>query len=123
MKTDDQAWRELQNHASAQLRGGFADRVLRTAHGPQAETWQQLRDHGAAQLSPTFATRVLRAARGIQSRAPSLFGQFALGAATAAACLVAVVYVHGRSLRLEEERNLAGWQQLAADAQDLDLSR
>jgi len=31
MKTEDQVWTELRRHASAQLRPGFADRVLRAA--------------------------------------------------------------------------------------------
>jgi len=41
-------------------------------------------------------------------------------AATAAVCLLAVVYLHARSIRLQDERNLLGWQQLAAESQDLD---
>ena len=122
MKTEDQAWRALQAHASAQLHRGFADRVLRFAHGPQAATWAQLRDHGAAQLRPSFAECVLRAARAVQAGMPSLFGQFAIGAATAAVCLLAVVFLHSRSNRLEAERNLASWQQLADEVQDPDAS-
>jgi hypothetical protein len=122
MKTENQAWRSLQAHASAQLRGGFADRVLRAARGPEAATWAQLRAHGAAQLRPGFAERVLRAARAVQAGVPSLFGQFAIGAATAAICLLTVVYFHSRAIRLAEERNLAGWQQLAAEVQDPDAS-
>jgi negative regulator of sigma E activity len=31
MKTEDQAWRDLRAHASAQLHTGFADRALRAA--------------------------------------------------------------------------------------------
>ena len=120
MKPEDHAWRDLRAHAAAQLRSGFADRVLRAAHGPDAAAWTQLQTHAAAQLRPGFAERVLRAARAVQAGVPSLSGQFALGAATAAICLLTVVYFHSRSLRLEEERNLAGWQQLAVDAQDLD---
>jgi hypothetical protein len=120
MKPEDHAWRDLRAHASAQLRGGFADRVLRAARGPEAATWDQLRAHGAAQLRPGFAERVLRAARAVQAGVPSLFSQFAVGAATAGICLLAVAYFHSRANRLEEERNLAGWQQLAAEVQDLD---
>lgn len=117
MKTEDHAWRDLQNHASAQLRHGFADRVLRTAHGPQASEWEALRAHGAAQLRPGFAERVLRAARQIKQGAPSLFDQLAFGAATVAICLAAVVYVHVRQTRAEEAQVLAGWQRLASEAQ------
>jgi hypothetical protein len=120
MKPEDHAWRDLRAHAAAQLRSGFADRVLRAAHGPDAAAWTQLQTHAAAQLRPGFAERVLRAARAVQAGVPSLYGQFALGAAIAAICLLTVVYFHSRSLRLEEERNLAGWQQIVADAQDLD---
>ena len=123
MKPEDHAWRELRAHAAAQLRGDFADRVLRAAHGPDAATWQQLNTHAAAQLRPGFADRVLRAARAVQASVPSLTGQFALGAVTAAVCLLTVVYFHARSTRLEEERNIADWQQLYADAQDLDAGR
>ena len=42
------------------------------------------------------------------------------GAATAAICLVAVVYLHSRNSRLESERNLAGWQQLADESDEAD---
>lgn len=120
MKPEDQAWRDLRAHASAQLHTGFADRVMRAAHGPTSAEWDRLHAHGAAQLRPGFAERVLRAARAVQSGMPSLFGQFAVGAATAGICLLAVVYFHSRAKSLEEERNLAGWQRLAAEVQDLD---
>ncbi|MEY2879183.1 MAG: hypothetical protein RLZZ15_1563 [Verrucomicrobiota bacterium] len=122
MKTEDQAWRELQDHAAAQLRGGFATRVLRAVHGPDARAWDHLQRHAGAQLAPGFATRVLLALRVARAGVPSLFSQFAVGAATGAACLVAVVYFHSRSTRLQEERNLADWQRLAAEVQDLDAT-
>ena len=92
MKPEDQAWRSLQTHAAAQLRGGFAERVL-------------------------------RAARAVQASVPTVFGQFAVGAATVAVCLLTVVYLHTRANRLAEERNLAGWQQLAAEVQDPESSQ
>jgi hypothetical protein len=122
MKTEDQAWRSLQAHASAQLRTGFADRVLRSAHGPDAAVWRQLQLHASAQIRPGFADRVLRAVRALPSSVPSLLDQFAFGAVTVAVCLLAVVFLHSRSTRLEEARNLASWQQLADVAQDLDQS-
>ena len=50
MKTEDQAWRDLQVHAAAHLRSDFADRTLRFAHGPAAREWEQLRTHAAARL-------------------------------------------------------------------------
>lgn len=122
MKTEDQAWRDLQAHASAQLRSGFADRAIRAARGPQAQTWRALNDHAARQIRPGFAERVLRAARAA-AEVPSLTSQFALSAATAAVCLAAVIFVQDRSAQLADERNLADWELIvmsANDAQDLD---
>ena len=122
MKPEEHAWRQLQSHAAAQLHRGFADRVLRAAHGPQAEAWRQLQSHAAAQLRPGFAARVLRAARQIPG-VPSLLDQFALCAVTLAVCLVTVVFVHSRRVRIEEERNLASWAQFADEVQDLEHYR
>jgi hypothetical protein len=119
MKPEEHAWRSLQQHASAQLGAGFADRVLRAANGPQAETWRQLAAHGAAQLRPGFAERVLRAARAVAD-VPSLASQVALSAATAALCLGAVLFVNDRIESEAEERNLAEWQRIVAVARDLD---
>lgn len=121
MKPEDQAWRSLQNHASAQLRNGFADRVLRAAHGPEAVTWQQLQARAAAELRPGFAERVLRAAREIPG-VPSLLDQFALSIGTAAVCALAIFFFDRQTTRIEDERNLASWQQLAAVAVDDDVS-
>lgn len=118
MKTDDPAWQALRQHAAKQLPGDFAGRVLRAAAGPQPEAWRQLQVQAAAQLRPGFAERVLRAARDFN--VPSLFNQFALGAVTVAVCLVAVVAVHSRSARLDEQIALAGWKQLAMEAQEID---
>src|SRR5471032_3277577 len=114
MKTESNAWRSLEEHAAAQLRSGFADRVLRASRDPSTATWQQLQDHAAGQLRPGFADRVLRAVR---NEFPSWLGQLALSAATATVCMLAVVYIHDRSARLEEERALADWRQLAAESQ------
>jgi hypothetical protein len=119
MKPESNAWRSLEEHASAQLRPGFADRVLRASRDPSPAAWQQLQEHAAAQLPLGFADRVLRAVR---NEIPSFLGQLALSAATAAVCLLAVVYLHDRSTRLEDERTLADWRQLAAESQELDLN-
>ncbi len=119
MKPVDHAWRVLQARAEAQLRGDFADRVVRSSRGPQPETWQHLQAVAAARLRPGFAARVLRAARQIPG-VPSLLDQFALCAVTALLCVVAVVFVHSRGVRNESERNLAGWEQLADDIQEID---
>ena len=119
MKTEDQAWRELQQHAAAQLRPDFADRVLRATQGPDAAAWDQLRAHAAAQLRPGFAERVLRAARAL-SGMPPLLDQFAFSAATAALCLLGVIYMHARTLHSEDQRNLASWERLVDETRDLD---
>jgi hypothetical protein len=119
MKTEDQAWHDLQARASAQLRTGFADRVLRVARGPQESTWSELHAHAATQLRPGFAERVIRAARAA-AEVPSLLSQFALSAATAAVCLAAVVLVQDRTARQTDERNLADWENIVLVAQDYD---
>jgi negative regulator of sigma E activity len=117
MKPEEYAWRALNDHAATQLRGGFADRVVRAAQGPQAETWRALLAVGARQLRPGFAERVLRAARAAVEM-PSLASQFALSAVTAAVCLAAVVFVHQRNAEAADERNLAQWQQMVLVALD-----
>jgi hypothetical protein len=88
MKTETQAWADLRRHASAHLRPGFADRVVRTARA------------GAEAV-------------------PSLLRIFALSAATAAICLL-LVTLAGDAARdaAENDFNLAGWQQIAADADE-----
>ena len=117
MKPEEHAWRELNKHAAAQLHGGFADRVLRAAQGPQADTWRELFAVGAGQLRPGFAERVMRAARAA-AEMPSLASQFALSAVTAAVCLGAVLFVHERNAQEADERNLAQWQQMVLVAQE-----
>jgi hypothetical protein len=117
MKPEDHAWRALNDHAASQLRGGFADRVVRVAHGPRTETWREFFQIGARQLRPGFAERVLRAARAAADM-PSLGSQFALSAVTAAVCLAAVLFVHERNVQEADERNLAQWQHLVSVAMD-----
>jgi hypothetical protein len=119
MKTEDHAWRELQRHAAAQLRPAFADQVLRAARGPDAAAWAQLQNHAATQIRPGFAERVLRAARALPG-VPSLFDQFAFSAATVALCVGTVVIAHTVHVQRENDRNIAGWQQLAADVRDFE---
>ena len=117
MKPEEHAWRALNDHAAAQLRGGFAARVVRAANGPQPETWRELLGFGARQLRPGFAERVLRAARAA-AEMPSLASQFALSAVTAAVCLGTVIFVHERNAQAADERNLAQWQEMVLVAQD-----
>ena len=122
MKTEDKAWRDLRQRAAAELRPDFAHRVLRVARGPESAAWEQLQAHAAAQLRPGFAERVLRAARALP-RLPSLLDQFALSAATATLCLVGVLLMHAHNTQLQEQQNLAGWQQYAAEVQDVDSAQ
>jgi hypothetical protein len=117
MKPEEHAWRALNDHAAAQLRSGFAQRVLRAAHGPQKETWRELYAEGARQLRPGFAERVLRVARAAADM-PSLASQFALSAATAAVCLAAVAFVHHRTVEAADARNLAEWKEMVSLATD-----
>ena len=117
MKPEDHAWRALNAHASAQLHGGFADRVMRAARGPRTETGRELLGFGARQLRPGFAERVMRAARAAADM-PSLGSQFALSAVTAAACLGAVFFVHRHNVQAADARNLAEWQQMVIAAED-----
>jgi hypothetical protein len=122
-ESESYAWQQLEERAAAHLRAGFANRVLCAARPPGDRVWVELEEHAVTQLEAGFADRVLRAVRAaLPAEIPSLFSQFALSAATAAVCLIAVVYVHDRTTRLEDERNLASWRQLAADTQDIDLS-
>jgi negative regulator of sigma E activity len=121
MKPEEHAWRALQSHASAQLHTGFADRVLRAAHGPQPEAWQQLQARAVAQIRPGFAERVLRAARAVAD-SPSLASHFALSAVTAAVCLAAVLFVNDRIEQKTDERNLAEWERIVAVADDSDAA-
>lgn len=111
MKTESKAWEALQKHAAAQLRRGFADRVLRATQGPEDAVWSRFFAAGARRLSPGFADRVLRAAR-LATELPSLRGHMALSAATAAVCLGAVVFLHDQSVERADARNLAEWERL-----------
>ncbi len=121
MKPESSAWRALNDHAAAQLRGGFADRALRAARGPAEETWRAFFSLGARNLRPGFAERVLRAARAATD-IPSLASHFALSAATAAMCLSAVLFLHQRNVDAADARNLAAWQELVQAADDPDAS-
>jgi len=90
MKTEDQVWTELRRHASAQLRPGFADRVLRAA----------------------------RAGAGAEA-APSLLGIFSLSAATAMVCLAVVsLYRSANQNPVERDDIVAGWEKIAADSDE-----
>jgi hypothetical protein len=80
--------------------------------------WKRLHEHAAAQLSPGFADRVLRKAR--EASSPLLVSHFAMCAATAALCLVAVALYNAGSSSDEAAQSLAGWSEIAAQAGDLE---
>jgi hypothetical protein len=83
---------------------------------PESQAWSALDDHAASLLRPGFAERTLRAARQV---VPTFFSQCMLSAATASVCLLIVFLVHSRVTANEMERNLAGWEQLALEAEHL----
>jgi hypothetical protein len=116
MKDDSDAWRQLEQRAADQLGADFASRVMRVSRGPSEAAWLELHEVGADQLRLGFADRVLRAVRAGVSR-PSFRGQLALGGATLACLIVAVVYFHERSTRSQDERSLASWEELANESQ------
>jgi hypothetical protein len=82
----------------------------------ETDAWLALDAHAASLLRPGFAERTLRAARAV---APTLLSQCLLSAATAAVCLVLILFVHSRVTADETARNLAGWQEIAREADQL----
>jgi anti-sigma factor RsiW len=87
---------------------------------PEHEAWKRLHEHAAAQLTPGFPERVLRASRS-RTRTPPLFvAHFAMCAATAAACLAAVALYQSGVSGDEDATSLAGWNEIAAQANDLE---
>jgi len=123
MKNDDQAWRQLQQHAADQLPPEFARRVLGLTRGVEASAaWAQLRQRGAQQLRSGFAERVLRAARA-WSTGPSIWDQLAMCTATMAFCLCSVLFLDARAKHSTEQANLASWAQLATEVEDVESAQ
>jgi hypothetical protein len=89
----------------------------------ESRAWGRLQARAASCLPPDFADRVLRAARAGIEAAPSVLGQFLLGAATAALCAVVVVVFHSRATHAETARNLADWQAISSSLSVDDLSQ
>jgi len=83
---------------------------------PESDAWRALNDHAVSLLRPNFAELTLRAARAV---APTFFSQCILSAATASVCLLVVFLVHSRVTADETARNLAGWEQLAVETEQL----
>lgn len=90
-----------------------------TEMNTEDQAWKSLRAHAAAQISPGFPDRVLRQARAQAS--PLFVTHFAMCAATAALCLLAVALYHARGSADEEAQSAAGWNEIAAQSVDLDL--
>ena len=78
----------------------------------------RLREHAASQLTPGFPDRVLRAARA--RTAPLFVSHFAMCAATAAICLAAVALYQSGVSHDDEAKAIAGWNEIAAQASDLE---
>lgn len=87
---------------------------------PETDAWFALHEHAASLLRPGFAERTLRAARAV---APTFASQCLLSAATATVCLTLIFFVHARVTASETARNLAGWEQIAIETEQLSLLR
>lgn len=85
------------------------------------KAWNSLFERGASRLRPGFPDRVMRATRAYAS-SPLFVSQFAVCAATAALCLVAVALYNNRSSVDENAKSLAGWNDVAAQAGELDAT-
>jgi hypothetical protein len=83
---------------------------------PENHAWNCLGDHAASQLSPGFAERTLCAAR---KASCSPAAQIFLSATTASICVAAAVLFFTQATRMESNRNLAGWQEIASANDDL----
>ena len=85
----------------------------------ETQAWADLRRHASVHLRPGLADRVLRAAQAGAEAVPSLMRIFALSAATAVVCLLAVTLIGDPAQdAVENDFNLAGWQRIAADADE-----
>lgn len=81
--------------------------------------WASLRNHAASRITPGFPDRVLRAARAAAS--PLIVSHFAMCAATAVLCLVAVALYDARTSADEDAQSMAGWSEITAQANDFDV--
>ncbi len=83
---------------------------------PENHAWDCLGDHAASLISTGFAERTLCASR---KAACTPLGQFFLSATTATICAAALLLFFSQSARVENSRNLAGWQEIASANDDL----
>lgn len=82
------------------------------------KAWMQLREHAASLIKPGFPERVLRAA--LARPSPLLVAHFAMCAATAGLCLAAAAIYSARMSSGDEVQNLAGWNEISAQANDFE---
>ena len=87
---------------------------------PESDAWFALDARATSLLRPGFAERTLRAARAV---APTFYSQCVLSAATATVCLLLIFFVHARITASETARNLAGWQEIIVETEQLSLLR
>jgi len=90
---------------------------------PETNAWESLRRHANAQIRPGFADRVMRVARQGVEAAPSIFSQFALCAATAALCFMAVAFFGAAPASDDNAQSLADWQEIASATADSGLAQ
>lgn len=83
---------------------------------PESHAWSALRAHATTLIRPGFAERTLEAAR---EAAPTLLSQCAISAATAAVCALVAFGLNVHFNNVEAERNLADWQAVAAQVDQI----
>ncbi len=83
---------------------------------PDTYAWTALYEHAGSLLRPGFAQRTQEVARVV---APTFASQILLSLATATVCVTAICAVHSHFTEQETARNLAGWQQIAAESEML----
>jgi hypothetical protein len=86
-------WKQLQNHAAAQLPEDFADRVL---------------------------NQTRKESQGVASEAPWYFHSLSISALTATACLLTAVFFHQKTIRDANSRHIADWQEISMQTASLD---
>lgn len=91
-----------------------------------SHAWRELQSRAADQLRPDFAAHVLRCARpGAPALSPFtvwVTSPFTVSAATAALCLLAVVFVHSHITHTVSEQHLAAWQEISVQTASIDLT-
>jgi hypothetical protein len=85
--------------------------------------WRALERRAAAALSANFAENTLRASRlAVESATAHFRSSLIISAATAAICLVGLLFVHTRETRATTAQHLAAWQEISAQTVSFDPS-